>query len=295
MFRLPGSPEPSGFWVPTAHTSVGDSAASAVTSTGSSEKLPAGPGTVCQLVPSKCSKNVLSPAGGGAPRFIEPAAHTSLGPVPATALSVSAELPGVLAICQRVPSQCSTRLPDGELVSGATSPMNPTAQASLELRSATACGEACWVAGWAIATCCQLVPFHRSASARLTTSRGPPCGLGTVVTRLPTAQPSLALVSDTPNNALCVLAVACGPTVGATRQMPPAASRAGPSCPADPGRTAGAPAPSTSTSATPATAPVPPASRPGPRRHPRYGIHPVMPTPSQRPVAGSVSFSIWHA
>lgn len=43
----------------------------------------------------KCSKNVLSPAGAGAPRFIEPAAHTSLGPVPATAFGVSAGLPGV--------------------------------------------------------------------------------------------------------------------------------------------------------------------------------------------------------
>src|SRR5262249_30546530 len=111
MFKRPGSPNTLGFWVPTAHTSLGDSAASAVTSTGSSEKLPAGPGTVCQLVPSKCSKNVLSPAGGGAPRFIEPATHTSPGPVPATALSVSPELPGVLASSQCGPSQCSTRPP----------------------------------------------------------------------------------------------------------------------------------------------------------------------------------------
>src|SRR6516164_5911814 len=264
-----------------AHTSVGDSAASAVTSTGSSEKLPGGPGTVCQLVPLKCSKNVLSPAGGGAPRFIEPATHTSLGPVPATALSVSAELPGVLTICQRVPSQCSTRPPDGELVPGATSPVNPTAQASFEPRSATPCSRACWVGGWAIATCCQLVPFHRSPSARLTTSRGPPCGLGTVVTRLPTAHPSLALAIDTPNSALCVLAVACGLTVGTTCQISLAASRGRASCPADPARTAGAPAPSIITSANPPTAPVLPANRPCPRCHPP---HPVMPTPSQRPV-----------
>src|SRR5215469_6720370 len=285
MFKLPGKPKPSGFWVPTAHTSLGDRAASPVTPTGSSEKLPAGPGTVCQLVPSKCSKNALSPAGGGAPRFIEPATHTSSGLVPATAVSVSAELPGVLAICQWVPFQCSTRPPDGELVSGATSPRNPTAQASVEPRSATPCSRTCRVAGWAIATCCQLVPFHRSASARLTTSRGPPCGLGTVVTRLPTAHPSLALVSDTPNNALCVLAAACGLTVGATCQILLAAIPGRACCAADPARTAGAPAPSTSTSATPATAPVPPASRPGPRRHLGYGTHPVMPTPSQRPVA----------
>src|SRR5215472_8087293 len=63
--------------------------------------------------------------------------------------------------------------------------------------------------------------------------------------------------------------------------MPPVASRAGPSCPADPGRTAGAPAPSTITSATPATA--------------RYGLHPVMSTPSRRPAAGSVRFLAGHA
>src|ERR1700722_10172134 len=73
--------------------------------------------------------------------------------------------------------------------------------------------------------------------------------------------------------------------------MPPAASRAGPDCPPAPDH---AVVPSTTTSATPPTAPVRADSRPRPRRHqpqlrrpgptPRpqgNGSDPVMPTPLQ--------------
>jgi hypothetical protein len=210
--------------LPTTQTSSGDVADTAsgsrrqLLALGSHALFCVGKATVCQFVPSKCSKSRLKKSCDDS---VKPTAHRSSGPDPPMAFRSPVDPAGMLApwaMAHASPSQCSISGSLSWLPPPVTpSAVFPTAQALPELSSSTSARLACVPAGLGALTRVKPDPSQCSTS-----------GLARALAfmNVPTAHPSVALVTDTPENELSVTWCIWGLTLGTTCQIPPVAAPA---------------------------------------------------------------------